>query len=187
MRGPVSFNIGDLYRLHAACISKGEQHGGIVLVRQRRHGFGEYLQGLLRLAAARSAEEMLHQVVFLNAWMRDEMPSHGDQRRLEIARALAQGPDYLLLDEPAAGMNERETDDLQRLLVEIVQSGVTVVLMEHDVNLVMETCDRVAARSLDRQRTRGGRRGSGRLRPLARRARGDRISSGSRGRRAGAG
>lgn len=70
----VSFNVGDFYRLHTACMSKGEQHSGIVLVQQRRRGVGEYLQGLLRLTAARSAEEMLNQVVFLNSWMRDEMP-----------------------------------------------------------------------------------------------------------------
>jgi hypothetical protein len=70
----VSFNVGDFYRLHTAGLSKGEQHAGIVLVQQRRRGVGSYLQGFLRLAAARSAEEMLNQVVFLTAWMRDETP-----------------------------------------------------------------------------------------------------------------
>lgn len=70
----VSFNVGDFFRLHTAFIGKGERPGGIVLVHQRRKGVGEYLQGLLRLAAARSAEEMLNQVVFLNAWMQGESP-----------------------------------------------------------------------------------------------------------------
>lgn len=70
--------------------------------------------------------------------------SYGDQRRLEIARALAQGPRYLLLDEPAAGMNERETQDLRRVLRTVAGDGVGVVLVEHDMALVMEVCDRTA-------------------------------------------
>jgi branched-chain amino acid transport system ATP-binding protein len=70
--------------------------------------------------------------------------AYGDQRRLEIARALAQGPRYLLLDEPAAGMNERETQDLRRVLRTVAGDGVGVVLVEHDMALVMEVCDRVA-------------------------------------------
>lgn len=69
---------------------------------------------------------------------------YGDQRRLEIARALATGPTVLLLDEPAAGMNPQEKQALVGLLRRIRSSGVTVVLIEHDVGLVMGACDRVA-------------------------------------------
>ncbi|THF60803.1 ABC transporter ATP-binding protein [Pseudothauera nasutitermitis] len=69
---------------------------------------------------------------------------HGDRRRLEIARALAAHPTLLALDEPAAGMNATETDDLARLLRRIRADGTTVLLIEHDMALVMELCDRVA-------------------------------------------
>ncbi|HEY8742075.1 MAG TPA: ATP-binding cassette domain-containing protein, partial [Chloroflexota bacterium] len=70
--------------------------------------------------------------------------SSGDQRRLDIARALAQAPQYLLLDEPSAGMTGPETRDLLRLLMEVTQGGVTVVLAEHDATLALDVCDRVA-------------------------------------------
>ncbi|HSO06528.1 MAG TPA: ABC transporter ATP-binding protein [Pelomicrobium sp.] len=69
---------------------------------------------------------------------------YGDQRRLEIARALATEPRLLALDEPAAGMNATETAELKRLLERIRADGVTVLLIEHDVKLVMGLCDRVA-------------------------------------------
>ncbi len=69
--------------------------------------------------------------------------SYGDQRRLEIARALATDPRLLALDEPAAGMNATEKVDLSRLLETIRQQGVTLLLIEHDVKLVMGLCDRV--------------------------------------------
>jgi branched-chain amino acid transport system ATP-binding protein len=70
--------------------------------------------------------------------------SYGDQRRLEIARALATEPKLLALDEPAAGMNATETAALRGLLTQIRGDGVTILLIEHDVKLVMGLCDRVA-------------------------------------------
>lgn len=70
--------------------------------------------------------------------------SYGDQRRLEIARALATEPKLLALDEPAAGMNATETAGLKKLLEIIRGDGVTILLIEHDVKLVMDLCDRVA-------------------------------------------
>jgi len=70
--------------------------------------------------------------------------SYGDQRRLEIARALATEPQLLALDEPAAGMNATETAQLRELIETIRHDGVTVLLIEHDVKLVMGLCDRVA-------------------------------------------
>ncbi|MEK7207475.1 MAG: ATP-binding cassette domain-containing protein, partial [Pseudomonadota bacterium] len=70
--------------------------------------------------------------------------SYGDQRRLEIARALATDPVLLTLDEPAAGMNPSETAKLRTLLQTIRKDGVTLLLIEHDVKLVMGLCDRIA-------------------------------------------
>jgi branched-chain amino acid transport system ATP-binding protein len=67
----------------------------------------------------------------------------GSQRLLEIARALAAGPRVLLLDEPAAGLNIRETAALGELIRKIVARGVTVVMVEHDMALVMDISDRV--------------------------------------------
>ncbi len=69
--------------------------------------------------------------------------SYGDQRRLEIARALATDPQLLALDEPAAGMNATEKVVLRELIERIRQDGRTVLLIEHDVKLVMGLCDRV--------------------------------------------
>jgi len=68
---------------------------------------------------------------------------YGDQRRLEIARALATDPQLLALDEPAAGMNPTERQALGRLIRAIRDGGMTVLLIEHDVRLVMNVCDRV--------------------------------------------
>ncbi|MET3697604.1 branched-chain amino acid transport system ATP-binding protein [Bacillus oleivorans] len=70
--------------------------------------------------------------------------AYGQQRRLEIARALASDPILLLLDEPAAGMNEHETEELHQLILKIRGMGITVLLIEHDMPLVMKTCDRIA-------------------------------------------
>jgi len=68
---------------------------------------------------------------------------YGSQRRLEIARALATEPRLLFLDEPAAGMNPQETQSLVRLVRQIRDSGLTIVLIEHDMRMVMGICDRV--------------------------------------------
>jgi len=68
---------------------------------------------------------------------------YGDQRRLEIARALATDPQLLALDEPAAGMNATETASLKGLLEAIRGDGTTILLIEHDMKLVMSVCDRV--------------------------------------------
>ena len=69
--------------------------------------------------------------------------SYGDQRRLEIARALATEPKLLALDEPAAGMNPTEKRALRELLLKIRAEGCTVLLIEHDVKLMMGLCDRI--------------------------------------------
>ena len=68
---------------------------------------------------------------------------YGLQRRLEIARALAPEPKLILLDEPAAGMNEQETADLRRFILQLKEEGNTIILIEHDMRLVMNLCDRI--------------------------------------------
>lgn len=70
--------------------------------------------------------------------------SYGDQRRLEIARALGTNPKLLLLDEPAAGMNPVEKNGLRELVKKIRDQGVTILLIEHDMKVVMGLSDRVA-------------------------------------------
>jgi branched-chain amino acid transport system ATP-binding protein len=81
--------------------------------------------------------------------------SYGDQRRLEIARALATEPLLLALDEPAAGMNATEKVGLRALIERIRADGVTVLLIEHDVKLVMGLCDRVTVLDYGRQIAEG--------------------------------
>jgi branched-chain amino acid transport system ATP-binding protein len=81
--------------------------------------------------------------------------SYGDQRRLEVARALATDPALLALDEPAAGMNATETAELKRLLERMRGDGTTLLLIEHDVKLVMGLCDRVAVLDYGRKIAEG--------------------------------
>jgi branched-chain amino acid transport system ATP-binding protein len=81
------------------------------------------------------------------AYKRDELAANlafGEQRRLEFARALAAKPALLLLDEPAAGMNAEEVDQLDGRIRKLRQDGVTTLLIEHHVELVMSVADRVA-------------------------------------------
>ena len=78
---------------------------------------------------------------------RDELARnlpYGYRRRLEIARALATQPRLLILDEPAGGLNEKETSDLMELIKEIRDSGITIFLIEHDMQVVMGISDWVA-------------------------------------------
>ena len=80
---------------------------------------------------------------------------YGDQRRLEIARALASEPKLLLLDEPAAGMNPAETQDLVGLLNRLKQGGLTLLLVEHDMHFVMSLCDRITVLNFGRKIAEG--------------------------------
>lgn len=76
-----------------------------------------------------------------NNWARNL--SYGDRRRLEIARALSSAPSLLLLDEPAAGLNPTETQQLMNIITKIRDQGVTILLIEHDMKVVMGISDRV--------------------------------------------
>ena len=72
------------------------------------------------------------------------LEAYGEQRRLEIARALATQPQLLILDEPAAGMNPQETDELMHLIRWIRETfDLTILLIEHDMSLVMAICERL--------------------------------------------
>ena len=112
----------------------------------------ELLPSLLRTPALARAEgasraaarELMHRVG-LDAWLdarADSMP-YGALKRLEIARALALEPKVLLLDEPAAGLNQTEAREIDALIRDLARGGMTVLLVEHNMRLVMEVSDRV--------------------------------------------
>jgi branched-chain amino acid transport system ATP-binding protein len=101
----------------------------------------------VRRADARCRDEAagLMEFVGLKRHIDDEAGemSYGALKRLEIARALAAHPKVLLLDEPAAGLNHTETGEIEALIRKVAQSGVTVVLVEHDMKLVMNLSDHI--------------------------------------------
>ena len=80
---------------------------------------------------------------------------YGDQRRLEVARALATEPHLLLLDEPAAGMNPQESRELMQLIERIRDRGVTVLLIEHDMKVVMGVCEQIVVLDYGRKIAEG--------------------------------
>jgi branched-chain amino acid transport system ATP-binding protein len=102
-------------------------------------------------AARRHARELLERVGM--AHRADELAealSYGEQRRIEIARALGTGPRLLLLDEPTAGMNAQESDVIGRLVHALRDDGVTVLMVEHNVRLVVDFCDCVTVMNFGR-------------------------------------
>lgn len=89
----------------------------------------------------REAKERIEEILkFVGLWdMRHEYAarlSYGNQRRVEIARALATNPDLLLLDEPTAGMNQKETKELMQLFSQVNNQGITILIIAHDMHLV---------------------------------------------------
>ncbi|MDA0841392.1 MAG: ABC transporter ATP-binding protein [Planctomycetota bacterium] len=117
-----------------------------------RHTNSGVLGALFRLSSFRMEEEEVNiaswkylEFVGLEGRSHETASSlsYGEQRRLEIARALATRPQLLLLDEPAAGMNPQETDDLMALIRRIRDHGITILLIEHDMNLVMKISDSI--------------------------------------------
>jgi branched-chain amino acid transport system ATP-binding protein len=118
-------------------------------IRTRAQVFGAILRNRATVeeegAIIRRAHELLQYVgIDQHANSLARHLCYGDQRRLEIARALAAEPKLLALDEPAAGMNATETAGLRALIEQVRGDGTTVLLIEHDVHLVMGLCDRVA-------------------------------------------
>jgi branched-chain amino acid transport system ATP-binding protein len=107
-------------------------------------------------AIAQRAQELLDYVgIGRYAEYRARTLSYGDQRRLEIARALATDPKLIALDEPAAGMNATEKVVLRELIDRIRKDGRTILLIEHDVKLVMGLCDRVTVLDYGKQIAEG--------------------------------
>ncbi len=105
---------------------------------------------------AQRAQELLDYVgIGQYADYRARTLSYGDQRRLEIARALATDPQLIALDEPAAGMNATEKVQLRELIDQIRKDNRTILLIEHDVKLVMGLCDRVTVLDYGKQIAEG--------------------------------
>ncbi|MFM0817094.1 ABC transporter ATP-binding protein [Streptococcus suis] len=124
-----------------------------VLIGLGNHGKAEVLASFLRLPAFYKNEEELKNkaIELLKIFDLDgdadtlakNLP-YGQQRRLEIVRALATDPKILFLDEPAAGMNPQETAELTQLIRKIKEEfGITIILIEHDMSLVMEVTERI--------------------------------------------
>ncbi|MCP1622985.1 high-affinity branched-chain amino acid ABC transporter ATP-binding protein LivG [Pseudomonas nitroreducens] len=124
-----------------------------LLVAQHRHINTNFLAGLLKTPSFRRAEaEALdyasHWLEIVNLKDIANRPAgtlaYGQQRRLEIARCMMTRPQLLMLDEPAAGLNPRETEDLKALIAMLrSEHGVTVLLIEHDMKLVMSISDHI--------------------------------------------
>lgn len=111
-----------------------------------------FWQGIFRTKKVRQEEKAANEKAhaLLQLMGLDEFASYpaaslayGQQRRLEIARALASDPKLLLLDEPAAGMNSTEKFELNERIREIIQMGITVLIVEHDMNMVMNIADKI--------------------------------------------
>ncbi len=123
-----------------------------VMAGEHHRGKAGALSALLRLPAERAeewhiVEQAMRHLTFIGlSGKADELArnlSYGDQRRLEIARALATGPKLLVLDEPAAGLNEAEGLALMDTIHKIRDNGVTILLIEHDMKVVMSISDRI--------------------------------------------
>lgn len=124
-----------------------------VIVAMHAHKGNSLFSSLFRTKAYYETEKMMKEealkllkIFNLESFAQDKAKNlaYGQQRELEIVRALATKPKILFLDEPAAGMNPQETANLTRLIAQIQeQFGLTVVLIEHDMSLVMEICQRL--------------------------------------------
>ena len=117
--------------------------GAVLLLPGERHA---------RRQCREIAAELLERVgLKANHGARADTLSYGDQRRLEIARALATEPRLLLLDEPTAGMNSSESHQLGQLLLKLREEGVTLLLIEHNVELVLRYCETAAVMDFGRR------------------------------------
>jgi branched-chain amino acid transport system permease protein len=157
----VSIGRTPVHKLAGAGVSRTFQHSKLfnrlsalenVLVGGHLVSRPTFLRRLLWLPSARRDERaaLAHAARCLNrvglgdqAGNRASSLSYGDQRRLEIARALASDPSLLILDEPAAGMNHVEAAKLSALITSLAADGLTILFIEHNVGMVLETCTRV--------------------------------------------
>lgn len=135
-----------------------------VLVGRHLHLNTSVLSALFRLPSIgrgdREARELAKELMcFVGlekyiGWDADAMP-YGALKRLEIARALAAKPKMLLLDEPAAGLNATESREIDEVIKKVAEQGVTVVLVEHDMKMVMEISDHILVLDYGRKLTEG--------------------------------
>jgi branched-chain amino acid transport system ATP-binding protein len=126
-------------------------HSGLIGAVFRTPGFKRE-----EAAIAKRAQELLDYVgIGKFADYKSRTLSYGDQRRLEIARALATDPQLIALDEPAAGMNATEKIQLRELIDQIRKDNRTILLIEHDVKLVMGLCDKVTVLDYGKQLSSG--------------------------------
>ena len=109
-------------------------------------------------ARIREKTEELLDLVGLQGYNQSPASSlpYGYQRRVEIARALAGEPRLILLDEPVAGMNDSETEEMARLIKKILDFGITILLIEHDMSMVMKVCDRLVVLNFGEKIAEGG-------------------------------
>jgi branched-chain amino acid transport system ATP-binding protein len=123
-----------------------------VMVGRHLRARSGFLAGMLSLGRARHEEREVREraldvMEFLGIAALADLDAtslaYGQQRAVELARALASDPEMVLLDEPAAGLNMRETRDLAALITRVRARGITVLLVEHDMSLVMGICDEV--------------------------------------------
>jgi branched-chain amino acid transport system ATP-binding protein len=113
-------------------------------VRRQEHDLQEKTAGILDFVGLSARADM----------RADQLP-YGEQRLLELARALAAAPRLLLLDEPAAGLNTEETEALARMIQRVQSRGITVILIEHDMGLVMRIAQRIAVIDFGRKIAEG--------------------------------
>jgi branched-chain amino acid transport system ATP-binding protein len=130
-----------------------------VLIGQHHTGHATVLDSLLFLPRHRSEQRSLHDQGmallqrFQLADQSDQLArtlAYGDQRRLEMARALATRPSLLLLDEPTAGMNAVETAQFGEWILQARAEGLSIMVVEHDMNLISQVCDRVTVLNFGR-------------------------------------
>ena len=125
-----------------------------VMVGCHKTGQSSLLEALLLLPRQRREEQavrndalaLVERLALANVKTTDATElSYGDQRRVEIARALATEPELLLLDEPTAGMNAAETHIVGKLILKLRDEGLTILVIEHDMELISQVCDEVVA------------------------------------------
>jgi branched-chain amino acid transport system ATP-binding protein len=127
-----------------------------IMIGRHMHSKAGFLAGMLSLPWTRKEEKAVRErslavMAFLGiadfADTEATSLAYGQQRILELGRALACDPKLLLLDEPAAGLNMRETAEMARLISRIRDTGITVLLVEHDMSLVMNISDEIVVLS----------------------------------------
>jgi branched-chain amino acid transport system ATP-binding protein len=124
-----------------------------VMVGMHRKTRSEFIQCLLHTPMVHKEERVIWKRVdeileFMGLAPKAELLAaglpYGDQKRVEIARTVVTEPDLLLLDEPVAGLNLQETEDMSRTILKIREMGITIILVEHDMNLVMGISDTIS-------------------------------------------